>query len=306
MRRTGATADRTEADDMEPAPITVGLDGSPESLAAARWAAGEAERRGAALRLLHAWILLVAQPRDLAREDDQDYWAKRLVRAAHTEVQQLRPDLHIVDELVAGDPATALLKAAGESTMTVLGSRGLDRVSSFFLGDVALHVAGRAERPVVLVRAGARDERLSPADGGGVVVGAGLHGPGGDEVLAFACGAAAGRGVPLTAVHGLSLPVQAYAPWGIDPDVAEELGHEARQQLSAALRPWRATYPDLPVTGTVRLESPARAVVQAAEGAGLVVVGRRRHRAALTPRLGAVVQACVHHASCPVAVVPHG
>lgn len=290
---------------MEPAPITVGLDGSPESLAAAHWAAGEAERRGAALRLLHAWILLVAQPRDVARENDQDYWAKRLVRAAHTGVQERRPDLHIVDELVAEEPATALLKAAAESTMTVLGSRGLDRVSSFFLGDVGLHVAGRAERPVVLVRAGARDEGPSPGHGGGVVVGAGLHGPGGDEVLAFAFGAAAGRGVPLTAVHGLSLPVQAYAPWGVDPDVAEELSHDARQQLSAALRPWRATYPDLPVTGTVRLESPARAVVRAAEGADLVVVGRRRHRTALTPRLGAVVQACVHHASCPVAVVPH-
>ncbi|MCC2274296.1 MULTISPECIES: universal stress protein [Streptomyces] len=290
---------------MEPAPITAGLDGSPESLAAAHWAAGEADRRGATLRLLHAWILLVAQPRNVAREDDQDYWAKRLVRAAHTEVQARRPGLHIVDELVAGDPATVLLKAAGESTMTVLGSRGLDRVSSFFLGDVALHVAGRAERPVVLVRAGAHGEHPAPSPGSGVVVGAGLHGPGGDEVLGFAFGAADGRGVPLTAVHGLSLPVQAYAPWGVDPDVAEELSHDARQQLAAALRPWRATYPDLPVTGTVRLESPARAVVRAAEGAGLVVVGRRRHRTALTPRLGAVVQACVHHASCPVAVVPH-
>ncbi|MEU9045713.1 MULTISPECIES: universal stress protein [unclassified Kitasatospora] len=40
-----------------PKDITVGLDGSPESLSAAHWAAREAQLRGLPLRLLHLWIL---------------------------------------------------------------------------------------------------------------------------------------------------------------------------------------------------------------------------------------------------------
>ncbi|MFI9240604.1 universal stress protein [Streptomyces cinnamoneus] len=283
---------------METAPITAGLDGSPESLAAAHWAAAEADRRGLALRLLHAWILLVPEPEGLPVERDQDYWAKRIVHAAQAEIHQRFPSLALVEELVAEDPAEALLRAADESAMVVLGSRGLDRIQSFFLGDVALHVAGRAGRPVVLVRAGTVPRH------GTVVLGAGLHRPS-DEVFAFAFDAAASRGVPLHVIHGRPLPVQAYAPWGVDPDVAGDIQQGAEQELRAALRRWCQTYPDVPVTDTVRLESPARAVVDAAQDAALLVVGRRRHRPALTPRLSSVAQAGVHHASCPVAVVPH-
>ncbi|WP_369008350.1 universal stress protein [Streptomyces sp. NTH33] len=53
-------------------------------------------------------------------------------------------------------------------------------------------------------------------------------------------------------------------------------------------------------------ESLAQAVVQAAEGAVLLAVGRRRHRPAPAPHLGPVAQAALHHGRCPVAVVPHG
>ncbi|WP_307058653.1 universal stress protein [Streptomyces achromogenes] len=60
------------------------------------------------------------------------------------------------------------------------------------------------------------------------------------------------------------------------------------------------------VIKVLTLDSPARAVVHDTETAGLLVVGRRRHRGALAPRLGPVAQAAVHHAACPIAVVPHG
>ncbi|MFK4266286.1 universal stress protein [Streptomyces milbemycinicus] len=290
---------------MEEQVVTVGLDGSPESLAAARWAADEAERRELALRLLHAWILLSPPTPDSPSADDQNYWAKRIVHDARTELARRHPDLPIAEELVAEEAETALLDAAARSRMLALGSRGMEPLASFFFGDISLYVVGRAERPVVLVRAGEPDEgTTSGVRKRDVVVGLSLHGPQ-DNLLEFAYVTAFTRGVPLRAVHGRGLPVQAYVPWGVDPGIARDIAEKAQRELDEVLRPWREKFPRVRVIDEVRLESPAQAVVRAAVGSGLLMIGRRKHRAALAPRLGPVVQAAVHHATCPVAVVPH-
>jgi nucleotide-binding universal stress UspA family protein len=290
---------------MEPV-VTVGLDGSPESLAAARWAADEAERRKLTLRLLHAWPLLVPEPTSIPAEMDQNYWAKRIVHNARAELQARHPGLSIVGSLVADDAQDALLQAASESEMIVLGSRGMEPVESYFLGDISMPVVARAERPVVLVRAETREEGAPPAPGtaGGVVVALKLHGPC-DDLLEFSFATAAGRGVPLRAVHGRSMPIHAHVPWGVDHEVTEEITQDAQNQLSRALRPWREKFPRVEVADSIGIESPTKAVVGAAKGAGLLVVGRRKQRPALAPRLGPVATAAIHHARCPVAVVPH-
>ncbi|MBU3865745.1 universal stress protein, partial [Streptomyces sp. 4503] len=90
-----------------------------------------------------------------------------------------------------------------------------------------------------------------------------------------------------------------------ESDVAQDTMEQARRELDEVLRPWREKFPRVRVVDEVRLESPAQAVVQAATDSDLLMVGRRKHPPALGPRLGPVVQAAVHHADCPVAVVPH-
>ncbi|MGI5255944.1 universal stress protein [Streptomyces angustmyceticus] len=289
----------------------MGLDGSVESLAAARWAADEAERRSAVLRLLHAWILLAAEAPDTPPERDQNAGVRQIMDRALDEVRARHPHLQIIEDLVGAEAEPALLRAVGESRMLALGSRALTAWESYVLGDVSLEVVGRAEGPVVLVRGGWSAMPPQPDDSGPVsrpgpriVVGMSLHTPC-DPLLAFAFDAAGNRGLPLQAVHGRTLPVHAYAPWGVDPDVAREVTEEAEDELRESLSPWRERFPEVPVQLTVLPENPTRAMVQTVPGAELLVLGRRRHHPPLAPRVGPVAHAALHHVACPVAVVPH-
>ncbi|MFG2859217.1 universal stress protein [Streptomyces sioyaensis] len=296
---------------MEPEIITVGLDGSPESLAAAQWAADEADRRHFVLRLLHAWILLAAEAADTPPDRDQNAGARQIVRQALEVVRERHPQLQIIEDLEGSEAEPALLRAADESRMIVLGSRALSTWENYVLGDVSLHVVGRADGPVVLVRGSVRaqpegtDSAGTPSSPASrIVVGVSLNGPC-EPLLAFAFDAAASRGLPLQVVHGRPLPVHAYAPWGVDPDAATDVVKEADGELREVISPWRDRFPDVPVELTVLPESATRAIVQTAQGAGLLAVGRRRHRPFLAPRVGPVAHAAIHHVTCPVAMVPH-
>ncbi|MFB7559329.1 universal stress protein [Streptomyces brevispora] len=282
--------------------ITVGLDGTPESLAAADWAAREAVLRGATLHLLHAWVLLSFESTQSSPEEDQNYWAKQIVDDARATIEQRFPDLPIIEDLVREDPRDALRETADASELLVLGSRDMAPLASYFLGDVGLQVMARSPVPTILVRA--REHGAAVVDEGDVVVGLSLHGPC-DALVDFAFESAARRDATLRAVHGVRLPVPAYTRTGVDSYISVNLLEGAQRDLSEALRPWRKEYPRVRVEEVVRTESPARAVVRGASGAGLLVVGRRQEPPPLRPWIGPVLQAAVHHASCPVAVVPH-
>ncbi|MFE2943089.1 universal stress protein [Streptomyces sp. NPDC059255] len=289
-------------DDAVKPVVTVGLDGTPESLSAALWAAQEASARGATLRLLHAWAMIVPERGDHPRENDRNYWPKRIVAEACGMIEERFPDLPVYEDLAAEEPVDALLGAAAESQSLVLGSRDVTGLAGYFLGAVGMHVLARSETVTVLVRA--REDPASMEENGDVVLGLSLRGTP-DALLTYGFGTAARRAAVLRVVHGRSLPPPAYNRGGVDPYISHEMTVQAQRDLSRTLRPWRDRFPDVRVVESVRMESPARAVVRDIAGTGLLVVGRRKKRPALSPRIGHVLSAAVHHAPCPVAVVPH-
>ncbi|WP_330341760.1 universal stress protein [Streptomyces sp. NBC_00557] len=284
-------------------PITAGVDGTEESLAALDWACREAVRRGLALRVVHAWRY--AESLATADRDTQYGWVSQGVADAVRAVCERHPELPVSVDVVEGDPVDALTGAGAEAEMLVLGSRGHGAVLGFLLGSAGRQVIAGATRPVVLVRAG--DRPAAEAAGRDVVVG--QHGEPEDSAAAlrFAFETAAARDATVRAVRAWTLPpVFAYSPGSLKLlDDAGGLEPYERQALTRALRPWRERFPEVPVAEQVEMGSAGQVLLSAAERAQLVVVGRRAHRGAVGARIGSVAHGVLHHAGCPVAVVPH-
>ncbi|MBK3576430.1 universal stress protein [Streptomyces sp. MBT65] len=297
-----------------PASVMTGVDGSAESLAAAEWAAREALRRGLPLRLVHAWDW---HPRRGEGESDsaaQRYLARRALRQAEDRVRAACPDVRLYDDQVEGAAIPALLKLAEGAELVVLGSRGLSGVAGFLVGSVAQGVAARSTGPVVLVRAGeeAADEQLPTAgDSAGtrtgyrdVVLALDLDAPC-DAVIEFAFEAARLHGARLRVVHAWQTPTLGLGPGEIDLLNDPHRAEEWQVVLAGALRLWRDKYPGVEVVETVTKDRPQTALIRAASGASLLVVGRRIAERPVGRRIGPVTHAVIHHVDCPVAVVPH-
>ncbi|MEU9188909.1 universal stress protein [Streptomyces sp. NPDC048484] len=310
--------------------VTVGLDGSPESRAAAEWAAREGKLRGLPVKLLQVWEplpvpmaqapLLGAETQARWREPDETGapLAADWGGISQEEVAGLRlrhPGVDVTLEQVSGTPTEVLTAAGKDAELLVLGSRGLGGLGGFLLGSVGQAVTARTEVPVIMVRAGEQAAEEHETDPVGipsaatpyrpVVLGLDTYGPD-DAVITFAFEEAARRATTLHVVHGWSLPgYYAYA-LSTDPELGPQLQRQDTAALTEALRPWRTKYPAVETVEESCLGSPARHLVDAARKASLIVVGRRIRRSPIGSHIGPVTHAVLHHSTAPVAVVAHG
>ncbi|MFI0541634.1 nucleotide-binding universal stress UspA family protein [Streptomyces canus] len=286
-------------------PITAGIDGTEESLAALGWAAREAVRRDTALRVVHAWRFQPYEGIDAGDRDTQADWARKAVTEAVRTVTGRYTGLEVDTDLVEGGSVDVLVSAAADAEMLVLGSRGHGPVVGFLVGSVGQQVIAESTRPVVLVRAG--DQASAEAAGREIVVGQEGDPQDSAETLRFAFETAAARGAAVRAVRAWTLPpVFAYSPASLQLlDEAGGLEPYEKKALAAALQPWRERFPGVPVVEHVEMGSAGQVLLSVAARAQLMVVGRRARRTAVGNRIGSVAHGVLHHADCPVAVVPH-
>ncbi|MFF6869875.1 MULTISPECIES: universal stress protein [unclassified Streptomyces] len=286
--------------------IVAGVDGSPESLAAADWAAREALHRDLPLRLAHAWRW---EPLDLPLVQDpeaQGRAAHAVLREAEAEIARRHPGLELSAELLPDTPVAALLGTGERAEMLVIGSRGHGPVAGFLLGSYGQQIIAGATRPVVAVRS--RDGEQAEPPAGHVLVGQLGSPEDSAAALGFAFATAAARGASVRAVRAWSLPsLYAYSPASMRlADEAGGLVPYEEKALREALDPWREKYPEVRVEEHVELGSAGQVLLSQSGAAQLLVVGRRARRGAVGPRIGSVAHAALHLAPCPVAVVPQG
>jgi nucleotide-binding universal stress UspA family protein len=139
--------------------------------------------------------------------------------------------------------------------------------------------------------------------------------PGGQAALRFALEEARARGATLHVVTAWTLPLTEVPgpflvelPGGMGPpfeEVRDALRHEAERTLDEALRNVLAgAEPGVELRREVVEAAPADALLRAARGADLLVVGSRGRGGFAGLLLGSVGQRCARHAACPVAIVP--
>lgn len=294
--------------------VVAGFDGSPESCAAAEWAAREAELLGTELKLVSVWQPVPLAYTPFLGAESQQHETIRVPHEAADGLRLRHPGVSVSVEQLSGRPSEVLATAAEAAGLLVLGSRGLSGLGGFLVGSVGQAVVAHARRPVVLVRAGeqAADEHEQDPSGvpsaatsyRPVVLGLDTDSPDA-SVIEFAFEAAARRDTALRVVH--SWPLPPYFAYGLpeDPELNARLAKDDAAALTEALGSWRQKFPSVEVRAESRPGRPADHLSAASKEASLVVVGRRNRSAPVGPRIGPVTHAVLHHAAAPIAVVPH-
>lgn len=291
-------------------PVVAGIDGSAHSSVAADWAAREAALRGVQLLLIHASPALPGTAVPLPALHRLRRVGEQMLQQTVADLTDRYPDLEVRSEQADDAPASALLAAARTAGILVVGTRGAGGFDGLAVGSVALRMAMAAPCPVVLVpqqHAGALGEGTSAARGAAqAVVGFDAHHPVG-ETADFAFSAAEARGAGLHVVQAWAFPADSVSPRTLTVTEEDRATWEDQEvlQLSDAVRAWLEKYPRVTVRLDVVLLHPAEALLNASRGRALLVVGRRTDPQAAEGRLGPITHAVVHHARCPVAVVPH-
>ena len=146
--------------------IVVGVDGSEGGERALRWAAGEAERRGGTVEAVIGWTwdgIDTGLGTPTNPSGAKELAEKTLTRTV-TAVTTVYPNVAIAAEAVQAGPATALIRAARDADLLVLGSHGHGRLYHAVVGSVTEECIRAATCPVVVVPVPHRERATRPAE----------------------------------------------------------------------------------------------------------------------------------------------
>lgn len=288
--------------------IFVGVDGSEASNHAVHWAAREAVLHDVPLVIGHAMQKWLYEMPEHAAHAHVGRWARedagRLLEDAASVARNAEPEVEVTTRLLSGDARPALLEAAVNASVLVVGGRGEGGFTGLLLGSVAHGVTSHADRPVAVVQGPVGDPDRD------IVVGVDRS-AGSGAALDRALAEASARGVPLRAVYAWRRISAAMTDAWIlaSPGALLRAEHAdadaARAALAETIAANAASYPDVKVVEELEVGHPTDVLVRAASNADLLVVGRRGDGMFPHTRVGSVSHGVLHHSPCPVMIVPH-
>jgi nucleotide-binding universal stress UspA family protein len=287
--------------------IVVGVDGSANGRHALRFALSEASLRSARLDVVSSWAVPplastgvgLIPAFDLLRAELGDS-ARQVVAGELADAADAALGLEIEQHVAQGDAAGVLVEAAAEADLLVVGSRGRGGVTGTVLGSVSRACLQHAPCPVAVVHDAGPTERSR------IVVGVDGS-PGARAAQEWTYAEAELRGVGVFAVCAYD------EPWGIAAagmssaaavaEVRTALAVDADGVLDAA---YVAAPDGVGITGEAIRRAAGPALVSAADGSALLVVGSRGRGGFKSLLLGSVSQYCAAHARGVMVVVRGG
>lgn len=133
--------------------IVVGVDGSPASVTALRWAARQATVTGSSLDAVISWQQPINYGNQMLYVEDFD-WAEVAGSTLDAAITAAETDqtLTCTRRVIQGHPAQVLLDASTGADLLVVGSRGHGGFAGLLLGSVSSHVIAHSACPVLVTR----------------------------------------------------------------------------------------------------------------------------------------------------------
>jgi nucleotide-binding universal stress UspA family protein len=286
--------------------IVIGIDGSPGAALALRWAVREAELRHAAVTAVMAWGLLDQHHPGGDDTFDPHYGVKQAAEALASAVEAaVGADAgDAIEQRVVNDlPARALLDAATGADLLVVGARGLGGFRSLVLGSVSEQCLHHAPCPVAVVRRVGSAASRSLTGGGPERIVVGVDGSeSAQRAIRWALDEARARRATLVLVHAWQpafVGGDSFLPVPADSAAMAEIAQHLLERSANAEDTDGIVVERLAACGAA-----PEALIDAAEGASLVVVGSRGRGGFSGLLLGSVGHQVAGHAPCPVVVVP--
>lgn len=278
--------------------IVVGVDGSPSSEAAIRYAADMADRFGDGLELVHVvpraartgglYAVVPAYFDDIGRS---------ILHTAANHARELVGTERVGLDLRHGTRVATLVRAGEKARAIVLGFDPHPTLERLATGSTVTGVATRSQVPVIVV---APDWSADHVRG---VVGVGVKAVGASAaLLRRAFEVASGRAARLRIVHAWAMP-SGYDDAVVARTHAEDLSRSLADQLGAAVRIVAREHPEVEYDVMAVHGHPARVLATVGDEADLLLLERRRHPF-FGAHLGATARALLRAGACPVVIVP--
>ncbi|MBK0421250.1 universal stress protein [Leucobacter sp. CSA2] len=272
----------------------IGVDGSEQSRAALAWGLERAKQRNASVELLH-----VADDSFLSES------VAFLSEAQAASEAMLKTEIEYARSLgfegvckgtaVVGHPIAEVEEASKRADLVILGAHAGSRFAGSFFGTRAVKVAATAHCPVAVIPA------PEPVEHKTVVVG--IDGSeASQKAIAFAAEEASTRGLPLTAVYAWMPPLTPGLEYLWSEELVSSQRSAAEEAIAIGVAGLATRYPELEIRREIVQSPPVAALVDAARGAEMIVVGSRGRGGISRLLLGSVSHGVLQALPCPVVV----